>query len=79
MTKLYYADELNEIAKQCMSEEAKDLLDLVAKVTLEQAKVGDYEVSFATKHMKEIEYILKRKGYTIDNQINTDQWTIKWD
>ncbi|WP_323705986.1 hypothetical protein P3U41_06185 [Mammaliicoccus sciuri] len=79
MTKLYYASELKEITEQNMSKEAKELLEVVAREALEQAKRGGYEMAFGTYHMKEIEHILKRKGYKIVYNTLSDTHIISWD
>lgn len=79
MTKLYCADELKDIAQKHLSEEAKELLEYVAKVTLEQAKKGKYDVAFGTYNMEEIEHILKRKGYKVVCNTITNTHIVSWD
>lgn len=80
MTKLYYAGELKEITEQNMSKEAKELLEFIAKKTLERAKEGAYSFTISSRHMCEIKNILIRKDYKVKEfTFQSGSYEISWD
>lgn len=78
MTKLYYADELKDITEKHMSEEAKELLEVIIDSTMEQATKGKYSLDIQTDVMTEIRSILSRKGYKVNNLSKARWYRISW-
>lgn len=80
MTKLYWAGELKDITEKNMSKEAKELLEFIAKETLERAKEGAYSFTISSKHMCEIKNILRRKDYKVKEfTFQSGSYEISWD